>query len=165
MILCASIVSNKSLMKEATKCLFRTSTKCWKCSQQAKKYAVMERHEAFTFDIQKVTSSPHITSNEVYYCRALWAFNCGIHNLTSNKAAKYVWDSTVGLSSPEERGSCIMDYCQKKATDEARFITAYSDACRKVEQRTLTNVRCSPASVGLIPTDVSSFSLFFTCLL
>ena len=92
-------------------------------------HEVREGHEAITFDLQKVMSFPHVTSNEVYYSRQLSAFNFGIHSLTSNKAAMYVWDETVASRGPEEIGSCIVAYCHKKADDGVRFITAYSDSC------------------------------------
>jgi len=50
MILCAAILSNKSLMEEATKCLFRTSlrsthsTKCVSLLVRTDKYHIQVSH-------------------------------------------------------------------------------------------------------------------------
>jgi hypothetical protein len=87
------------------------------------------KFEAFTFDLQKVMSFPHLSTNEVYYCRQLSAYNLGIHSLSRQTTVMNVWDESVASRGAVEIGSCLTKYCLSKANEGVRHVTAYSDAC------------------------------------
>jgi hypothetical protein len=85
--------------------------------------------ESFTFDLQKVMSFPQLTTNEVYYSRQLSVYNLGIHSLNKGLGIMHVWPEHIASRGPEEISSCLLNYCQQRAAEGVRHITAFSDTC------------------------------------
>ena len=84
--------------------------------------------DVITFDLQKVFPIPKLSTNEVFYSRQLSTYNLGLRSLTSGCAIMNVWHEGEASRGPEEIGSCLLEYCKKRAEEGFRIITAFSDA-------------------------------------
>jgi len=93
------------------------------------KQNIDSKSETFSFDLQKVFSIPHLTTNETYYCRQLSVYNLGIHSTTTNKVIMNVWHEGVASRGAQDIASCLLSYCSRKAAEGIEKVTAYSDAC------------------------------------
>ena len=51
--------------------------------------------DMYTFDFEQNLPLPTLTHSDVFYCRQLWVYNFGVHDIVSDEGIMHVWDETT----------------------------------------------------------------------
>lgn len=94
-----------------------------KYKQKAKAGEIM----CISFDFMQNLPLPHIPSNPVFYCRQLWYYVFGIHDLGTDEATMYTYLEGEGRKGSNDVTSMILHYLKNNIHN--RNIVIFSDGC------------------------------------
>ncbi|CAG4917086.1 unnamed protein product [Colias eurytheme] len=80
-----------------------------------------------SFDFMQNLPLPHIPTNTVFYCRQLWYYVFGLHDLSNDDASLYCYHEGVGKKGQNDVTSFLFQYLTHK--DVKQKLVLFSDGC------------------------------------
>lgn len=82
-----------------------------------------------TYDMEKIPPLPRIPTNQVFYKRQLWVYNCGVHTGSKDKGYCYVWLEGEAGRGAQEVGSTLKKHIHTQLGDKVQELILWSDSC------------------------------------
>lgn len=81
-----------------------------------------------SFDYMQNLPLPHIQTNTVFYCRQLWLYVFGVHNLSDDSASMYLYHEGIGKKGQNDVTSLLFHHL-KGLENPKEHLVLFSDGC------------------------------------
>lgn len=98
-----------------------------------KQKAIQGEILCISIDFMQNLPLPHIKSNKVFYCRQLWHYVFGVHNLGTNQVVMFTYHEGIAKKGANEVTSMLLRYITDYAGDSLenlpQHLVLISDSC------------------------------------